>query len=135
MHNKLSDTLGHSKQYTLAVAAAMPADGYNFKPAEEIMSFGELLNHIAYGITWWEANYINGVKTGWAPPAAGTSKEEVKTYLEKAYDNLANRISTSALQEEAVAGFHATLDHITHHRGQATIYLRCKGIQPPEYLY
>lgn len=24
---------------------------------------------------------------------------------------------------------------ITRHRGQATIYLRCQGITPPEYTY
>lgn len=29
----------------------------------------------------------------------------------------------------------ATLDHITHHRGQAIIYLRCNNIAPPEYVF
>ena len=36
-----------SKEFTLAVAEAMPAEYYNFKPNPEEMSFGELMNHIA----------------------------------------------------------------------------------------
>lgn len=134
MNNKLSATLANSKQYSLAVAGAMPENGYSFKPVEEVFSFGELLNHIAYGIEWWEANYVRGSKTEWAPPAAGTTKKEVNAYLEKAYDGLAKTIS-GTLSGEAISGFYATLDHITHHRGQATVYLRCKGITPPEYMY
>ncbi|MEM6517680.1 MAG: DinB family protein, partial [Bacteroidota bacterium] len=27
-----------------------------------------------------------------------------------------------------------TIDHVTHHRGQATIYLRMNGIKPPDYI-
>src|SRR6202521_6252869 len=36
-----------SKEFTLAVAEAMPAEYYNFKPNPEEMSFGELMSHIA----------------------------------------------------------------------------------------
>ncbi len=47
----------------LAVATAMPDNGYGFKPAEEVWDFRELIHHIAYGIQWWEDNYIKGKKT------------------------------------------------------------------------
>ncbi|MBK5294063.1 MAG: hypothetical protein JJE04_20600 [Acidobacteriia bacterium] len=36
-----------SKEFTLAVAEAMPAEGYDFKPHPEEMSFGKLMIHIA----------------------------------------------------------------------------------------
>ena len=36
-----------SKDFTLAVAQAMPAADYNFKPNEEEMSFGKVITHIA----------------------------------------------------------------------------------------
>jgi hypothetical protein len=39
------------------------------------------------------------------------------------------------LNEEAIRGFYATLDHVTHHRAQAVTYLRCNGITPPDYVY
>ena len=36
-----------SKEFTLAVADAMPAADYNFKPNDEEMSFGKVMVHIA----------------------------------------------------------------------------------------
>jgi uncharacterized damage-inducible protein DinB len=135
MNTPLLTTLENSKQYTLSVAGSMPDTAYGFKPADEVWTFGELLHHIAYGIQWWEANYIKGQQTEWAPPAAVINKKEVTAYLEKAYNGLKKTLSNGKLSDKAVSGFHATLDHITHHRGQAVTYLRCQGITPPEYVY
>jgi len=38
-----------SRQFTLDVANAMPADSYSFKPSPEEMTFGEQMIHIAVG--------------------------------------------------------------------------------------
>jgi uncharacterized damage-inducible protein DinB len=135
MKEQLLSTLEISKNYTLAVADAMPDQGYSFKPVDAIWSFSELLSHIAYGIQWWEANYVKGEKMDWAPPTAKSSKKEVRKYLESAYEGLKKTVSGSNGNENVVKGFYATVDHITHHRGQATIYLRAQGIVPPEYVY
>ena len=135
MNKELSATLNNSKEYTMAVAAAMPESGYSFKPTDAVMDFGTLLQHIAYGIEWWEANYVKGVKTDWAPPAETNDRKKVNDYLQKVYDALAKTVSSTKLNEDAVRGFYATLDHITHHRGQAITYLRCKNIEAPEYRY
>jgi uncharacterized damage-inducible protein DinB len=135
MNTPLLATLENSRQYTLHVAALMPEADYSFKPADEVWSFGALIHHIAYGILWWEANYIKGKQSEWAPPAIQHSKKEINAYLETAYDSLKKTLSNGKLSDEAVNGFHATLDHITHHRGQAVTYLRCRGIVPPEYVY
>lgn len=134
MNEQLVSVLENSRNYTMSVAEAMPDKGYSFKPTEGVWNFGELLSHIAYGIEWWEANYIKGQKADWAPPAAKESKADVIAYLKKAYKNLEKTL-TGNLNDDAVKGFHATTDHITHHRGQAVLYLRCKGITPPEYVY
>lgn len=134
MNEQLLSTLENSRNYTISVAEAMPDAFYNFKPTESVWNFGELLNHIAYGIQWWEANYIKGSKTDWAPSPASTTKAEVIAYLKKAYKALEQTLRGN-LSDDAVRGFHATTDHITHHRGQAVLYLRCKGITPPEYQY
>ena len=135
MKEQLTSLLENSKQNTLNEANAMPEKDYVFRPVKEVWSFGELLHHIAYGIEWWEANFVKGTKTEWAPPASVTGKKEVIAYLNNAYGALATTISQPGLSAEAVAGFHATLDHITHHRGQATTYLRCNGIAAPDYMY
>jgi uncharacterized damage-inducible protein DinB len=135
MKKQLLATLDKSKHYTDGVANAMPADSYDFKPAEDVWTFGELLSHIAYGIHWWENNFIKGNKEDWNPPAPAVGKKAVLAVLDKAYAALEKTVNGIGANEEAVAGFHATLDHITHHRGQATVYLRCKGVTPPEYEY
>jgi uncharacterized damage-inducible protein DinB len=135
MKAQLLATLENSKQYTLNVAGMMPAYDFHFKPTDAAWNFGELLHHIAYGIQWWGANYVQGKETAWAPPAMKDNKQEILAYLEDAYRSLNNTLNNGPLSNDAVKGFHATIDHITHHRGQAVLYLRCKGITPPEYMY
>lgn len=113
----------------------MPEKGYSFKPAGAGWNFEELMWHIAYGIGWWEDNYMRGEKTAWAPPAAKGGRKAVQAALEGAYSQLAAAVDGLKLTETVVQGFYATLDHITHHRGQAVLYLRCQGIEPPEYTF
>jgi uncharacterized damage-inducible protein DinB len=135
MKNDIFSVLENSQTYTLKVAESMPENTYEFKPQNAGWNFKELMNHIAYGIRWWEDNFIKSIKTEWQPPAVEGSKKEVIIGLRAAYESLRNTMEKERLNDKAVAGFHATLDHITHHRGQAVAYLRCKGIEPPEYLY
>lgn len=135
MKEQLLTIMENSKNYTVAVASVMPDSNYVFKPVGTVWAFGELLHHIAYGIHWWEDNYIKGAKTEWTPPVAKRHKKDILAYLDEAYTELGKTISTIKLSEDAVKGFHATMDHITHHRGQAVLYLRCNGLTPPEYVY
>jgi len=134
MKEQLLTTLENSRKYTMAVADAMPDKHYSFKPVDTVWNFGELLQHIAYGIHWWEENFIKGNKVEWAPPEVSAKKKQVVESLTSAYDALSKTIKGN-LSEEAVKGFHATIDHITHHRGQAVLFLRLQGITPPEYTY
>lgn len=132
---QLLATLENSRDYTLKVAAAMPQEAYLSTPVSGSWNFGELLNHIAYSIGWWQENYVKSIESPWDPPETGNSKDEVMHRLEEAYASLNIVISGSDLSEAAIHGFYTTLDHITHHRGQAILYLRHKGIEPPEYSY
>lgn len=135
MKEQLLSTLENSRNYTLAVAEAMPDSYYQFNPIETVWNFGELLHHIAYGIVWWQDNYIKGIKTDWNPPAVKNTKKQVITDIQQAYDTLKKTITALKPDDVSVQGFHSTIDHITHHRGQAVTYLRCKGIAAPEYVY
>lgn len=135
MKEYLLSTLENSRNYTLAVANAMPEKHDGFKPAPEVWTFLEQLHHIAYGIGWWEENFIKGNKTDWAPTPTKKTRKEVITYLDTAYDGLKNTISKAKAGDDLVKGFNATLDHVTHHRGQLVVYLRCNGIAAPDYTY
>ncbi len=135
MKDLLLSTLENSRAYTLAVAEAMPEKFYDFKPEETVWSFKELLHHVAYGIEWWNANNIKKVKMEWNPPTTEKDKTSVVKYLNRAYDTLKATVDKVDINDTTILGFSSTIDHITHHRGQAVTYLRCKGITAPEYSY
>jgi uncharacterized damage-inducible protein DinB len=113
----------------------MPVKLDNYKPATDVWSFREQLHHIAYGIEWWNDNYVKGIKTAWAPPATSKTRKEVMAYLNQAFDTLKETMTTGTLNDDRVNGFHAALDHITHHRAQCIVYLRINGSTAPDYSY
>jgi len=135
MKESLMQTVSKSREYTMQVIEAMPENGFSFKPSGAGWDFTELINHIAYGIYWWKENFVRENKVEWAPPPAVAGKKGIINLVKKAYDSLNESIGNGNLSENAVYGIHATLDHVTHHRGQAVLYLRSKGINPPEYTY
>lgn len=135
MKEQLLNLVATSRKYTLDVADAMPADKYETKPVEGVWNFKELLHHVAYGIEWWGANYVRRKETAWEPTAMSKDKKTVFAYLESAYDGLEKSIKELPMDESAVRGVHATLDHVTHHRGQAVLHLRGQGEDVPEYTY
>ena len=127
---------------SVAVAETMPADQYGFQPAPESMTFGALMSHIA------TTNYqfCAGLKDSATPslPSA-SSKESVVKFLNDSFSYCSNVIS--GLTEDQLSRVHDSPDgrmpgrdillamyiHVAHHRGQAEIYLRDKGIKPPPY--
>lgn len=135
MKQKLLTTLEMVENYTTGVAELMTEEGYEFRPADTVWNFRELIHHLAYGIYWWEANFILQKKASWTPPATPATKQETLHYLAQAFASLKKTMTAAEPTEDIIYGFFATVDHITHHRGQATIYLRCQGITPPEYVF
>ena len=131
-------------QLSVAVAQAMPPDQYTFKPHPESMTFGELMLHIA------STNYAfcAGLKDSESPSAAlpaATDKDAVVKFLNGSFEYCSGIIPQ--LSEEQLRAVHNSPDgrlpgrdvllvmyiHVAHHRGQAEIYLRDKGIKPPPY--
>lgn len=131
-------------QLSVAVAEAMPADQYSFRPHPESMTFGELMNHIASTNFAFCAGLNDSKAPGSAAPAA-SDKEAVVKYMGDSFSYCSAVIpKLSAAQLDAM---HDSPDgrlpgrevllamyvHVAHHRGQAEIYLRDKGIRPPRY--
>jgi uncharacterized damage-inducible protein DinB len=124
------------------VAKAMPPEQYGFRPHSESMDFGQLMSHIA------TTNYqfCAGLKDS-QPPALSspTEKDAVVKFLSDSFEYCSSVIPN--LTEEQLNAVHNSPDgrlpgrevllamyiHIAHHRGQAEIYLRDKGIRPPSY--
>jgi uncharacterized damage-inducible protein DinB len=145
-----------SGDLTLAVANAMPADGYSFRPTPEEMSFGELMAHIAAadrgacanasGLT---APALPAKISAWAkdPGKIDVDKETAIPFLTDTFEFCSKAITNMpASRMDTVVGppnrnltgiewLWAYFTHTAHHRGQAEVYLRLKGIKPPDYTF
>ena len=140
-----------SKEFTLAVAEAMPAESYDFKPNPEELSFGQLMFHIAAQNSD-SCSDAAGTKSlaeldsSIVPPA--TDKQTAIKVLNLAYDKCAREIDGMPLEQwnKEVYKFqgqpvyaHETLwytfTHAAHHRAQAEVYLRLKKITPPKWRF
>jgi uncharacterized damage-inducible protein DinB len=145
-----------SGDFTLAVARAMPADDYSFRPSPREMSFGQLMAHIA-GINLFACANASGLARPALPPkiaawAKDTEKVEVDkdTAVQFLGDSFEFCVKAAASMtpgrldavvgppDRHLTGFEwlwAYFTHTAHHRGQAEVYLRVKGIKPPEYVF
>jgi uncharacterized damage-inducible protein DinB len=134
-----------SKEFTLAVAEAMPAENYGFKPSPEEMSFGELMIHIAQANS--EA-FANVADIEPLPAPSGYDKKTVIKFLNDSFDWCAKEFAamTPAQFDGMInigEGRQATgievlcwaFTDTAHHRGQAEVYLRVKNIKPPRYVF
>jgi len=138
-----SKHFGALSELSIAVAQAMPPEHYAFRPHPESMNFGQLISHIA------TTNYqfCAGLNDS-DPPAlpSPTDKDAVVKFLSDSFDYCSAVIPK--LTEEQLTKVHNSPDgrllgreillamyvHVAHHRGQAEVYLRDKGITPPSYI-
>jgi uncharacterized damage-inducible protein DinB len=133
-----------SRALTLAVADAMPDENYSFKATDAEMSFGEQMNHIASA----NANYCAAALETKSPfgKLDDKSKAAAVKNLNAAYDFCLDglkKLSDAGLvkmvgkapQWTVFERFWGGFTHTAHHRGQAEVYLRLRGITPPQYKF
>jgi uncharacterized damage-inducible protein DinB len=142
-----------SRQFTMDVADAMPAEFYNFKPNPEEMTFGEQIIHIA-GSNIYRFREITGIKPPLdfdpaKPPAS--DKASAMKLLALSFDYVIEvlpQITPEQLKHTwHIASWKGRNDpdgramvlnmfvHTAHHRAQCEVYLRVKGIKPPTYTF
>lgn len=142
-----------SKQFTLDVANAMPSEFYSFKPNPEEMTFGEQMIHIALSNAF-RFNQITGIKPPFEldlskPPAP--DKETSVKLLGQSFDYVIDvlpQITSEQLKRTwHIPSWKGRQDpdgramilnmfvHTAHHRAQCEVYMRAKGIKPPDYTF
>ncbi len=134
-----------SKEFTLKVAEAMPAADYGYKLTPPQMSFGGQMTHLGQALTYFLSPF-SGEKPNPGKPKS-ESKEDVIAFVRMSYDNAIATVQkltpeqlekTYKSEEGTNTGMELLLgmmDHTTHHRASAEMYLRSKGITPPEYQF
>lgn len=134
-----------AKFYTKEYLDAMPEDGINYKPSPDIRSFAEQMLHLSQGNVGLSSN-----GTGKERIYPGQVLEKMDEFKNKAgltklvmecYDFVIDGIKSmdaAKLGETVQRGYsrltwiNKAFEHQTHHRGQTTIYLRMKGVKPPQ---
>lgn len=138
-----------AKAYTKEYLDAMPADGLDFRPTKDIRSFAEQMLHLAaanFGFVATAAEIPNpyqGKNLEKMAEYTG-SKEALNKIVLESYDYVINalpKLNMAKMNDKVKlfgrfdttrsAALEKCFEHQTHHRGQTTIYLRLKGVTPP----
>jgi uncharacterized damage-inducible protein DinB len=138
-----------AKDYTKEYLDVMSEDGLGLKPTPDIRSFAEQMLHLTAGFYFF-AKPVFGVDSPVADVRGlekveklNKSKAELTKAVMDGYDFVLAQIKTltPAKLDETVTVFgtkmprHVAIakafEHQTHHRGQTTIYIRMKGLKPP----
>lgn len=138
-----------AKAYTREYLNAVTDDAIAFEPTADMRTFGQQMLHIA------ESNYgFGSMASGKASPVTfgdlegAVEKYKTKEALTKAvmdsYDYIISALKETdessmgdsikifnRFEMTRKAAFEKAFEHQTHHRGQTTVYLRLKGITPP----
>jgi uncharacterized damage-inducible protein DinB len=134
-----------SRDFTLKVAEQMPEADYGFKLTPPQMSFGEQITHLAQTHAILLTPFSSGQPNPGKPASA--SKKDIIAYVRQSFDKSIDTVSkitpdqlakTYNSGEGSMTGLEILMfimDHTTHHRASAEMYLRAKGITPAEYEF
>ncbi len=134
-----------SKDSSLAMLAKMPDEHLAFRPTPDVWTFSQELTHLADGNLLIAAP-LRGDKLVYVGDPRQLDRVALEKHLRDSYDYVSvafDRLKSDADAEAMVQFFddrismrdlcYRLLDHATHHRSQALVYLRLKGIVPPPY--
>lgn len=152
MNQAIIAELQHESATTRTVLERIPTEKFGFQPHEKSMEFGQLASHIAEMYLWFGSTLteteLDFEKMDYQPFRAATTEELLETFdknvamavelLENSSDEdlmvnwtmkTGEKIHFSLPRIQVVRSF--ILNHIVHHRGQASVYLRLNDIPVP----
>ena len=133
----------------------VPGDEFDWKPHEKSFSFKEMANHLARLPGWGAATLstesldLDPEKGEFVPPPPVDTPEEVLSAFDKSVADFRNALESASDEEmlkpwtllnggqelftmpriAVIRGM--ILNHIIHHRGQLTLYLRLNDLPVP----
>jgi uncharacterized damage-inducible protein DinB len=146
VRSEILGNINDAREKLVALAEAMPAEKYGWRPGEGVRSVGEVFLHVAGG------NYFIPTLWGAKPPEGidmrnmekdGADKAKVVDTLKKSFDSVEAAIKAAPAAdldkkvkvfdhdgtEREVVLLIAT--HAHEHLGQAIAYARMNGVVPP----
>ncbi|HMQ02896.1 MAG TPA: DinB family protein [Pyrinomonadaceae bacterium] len=144
--------LEHEAKAAREVLSRVPADKFDWKPHEKSMSFGKLASHVAEMIGWTGPTLqypeLDFSKMDYKPFEPATS-EELLEYFDKNLAEAADVLRSTNDEQfmeswtmrngetvyftlpKAAVMRSFVMNHIVHHRGQLSVYLRLNDIPVP----
>ena len=136
-----------AQEKLMALANAMPAEKYGWRPGEGVRSVGEVFNHVASANYFFPTLWGGKVPAGVNPQSlekemSGDKAKTVET-LQKSFDNVRQAIlavpEADLDRKIKIFGHDATVRDammvvVTHgheHLGQSIAYARSNGVVPP----
>lgn len=146
VRSEILGSINDAREKLVALAEAMPAEKYGWRPGEGVRSVGEVFLHVAGG------NYFIPTLWGAKPPAGidmrnmekdGADKAKVVDTLKKSFDSVeaAIKAAPAADLDKKVKIFDhdgterevflIVASHAHEHLGQSIAYARMNGVVPP----
>jgi uncharacterized damage-inducible protein DinB len=138
--------LDDAEKKLTALAEAIPAEKYAWRPAEKVRSMGEVFMHVAGGNyflpTFWGVKVPEGVKPREFEPS-GNDKAKVLSTMKASFEHVRNAIkgAPEADLSKAIklfgqdattrAAMMTVASHAHEHLGQSIAYARMNGVAPP----
>lgn len=137
------------RTHVMEVLESMPDTEFDFQPTEGVMSFSKLFSHIGKSLDIY-AGILDG--TAHKEEIESVEKAVVLSYLEWSFDRFDQTLSQINSEDlfspshnldtrDGVIDFSdydiimLAYNHTVHHKGQATTYIRLRGITPPQYRF
>lgn len=147
LRQELLDAFEVSEKYSLRICEQMPAEMYQFRATDSVMTFAEQWRHcVIFSINQiaGRTGIVNPLKEKKLPKVMGKEQviEELKilyafvksTVRELPDNKLYEKTSFTNGEIPIWRLFYAVENHIIHHRGQTIVYLRLNNIVPDGYF-
>ncbi|NNE65641.1 MAG: damage-inducible protein DinB [Pyrinomonadaceae bacterium] len=153
MSHALIAELQHEAQVTRTVLERIPTEKFDYTPHEKSMTFGRLASHVAEMGLWYESTLtseeLDFTTTDYEAFNAATSEELLEAFdtnIELAAGLLANASDEDLMVnwtmkngDEVIFSMPRIqvvramlMNHLYHHRGQLSVYLRLNDIPVPQ---
>ncbi|HEY4594143.1 MAG TPA: DinB family protein [Thermoanaerobaculia bacterium] len=139
--------IDQAREKLIALANAMPAEKYGWRPGEGVRTTGEVFNHVAaanfFLPTFWGAKVPAGVNPQTLEKEMSGDKAKTIDALTKSFDNVREAIlavpDSDLDRKIKLFGQEATVrdammvlvSHAHEHLGQSIAYTRSNGVVPP----
>lgn len=134
-----------AKALSLEYVDAMPADKFGYKPTDEVRTYAEQFLHASQGTIGLVSNGTGAdriyANANLEKDPNLQSKEEVKRMVTESFDfaivsiknmdenTFGEMVERGPFKITRLAWIQKAHEHVSHHRGQAAVYLRMNGMR------